>query len=112
MRGWTKSSHAQAESTDDYEGRTFEEAVLAMDTDLASWFGEEPYQKDATAWSWANCQIAPCARKLQPKGFQHPSLHTGGTTAKILGCQCGCGGQPKGKKSRFLPGHDMRIKHS
>lgn len=24
-------------------------------------------------------------------------------------CQCGCGGQPKGAKSRFLPGHDARV---
>jgi len=23
-------------------------------------------------------------------------------------CQCNCGGSPKGKRSRFLPGHDMR----
>lgn len=23
-------------------------------------------------------------------------------------CLCGCGGMPAGKKSRFLPGHDMR----
>ena len=24
-------------------------------------------------------------------------------------CQCGCGGMPKGPKSRFLPGHDARV---
>ena len=24
-------------------------------------------------------------------------------------CQCGCGGVPKGPKSRFLPGHDARV---
>jgi hypothetical protein len=23
-------------------------------------------------------------------------------------CECGCGQLPKGKKSRFLPGHDLR----
>jgi hypothetical protein len=23
-------------------------------------------------------------------------------------CACGCGGTPKGKNSRFLPGHDLR----
>lgn len=23
-------------------------------------------------------------------------------------CLCGCGGTPKGKKSRFIPGHDAR----
>lgn len=26
-------------------------------------------------------------------------------------CGCGCGGSPRGKKSRFLPGHDAR-RHS
>lgn len=24
-------------------------------------------------------------------------------------CLCGCGGTPKGKKSRFIPGHDARY---
>ena len=24
-------------------------------------------------------------------------------------CLCGCGGTPKGKKARFLPGHDARY---
>jgi hypothetical protein len=24
-------------------------------------------------------------------------------------CQCGCGGTPKGKNARFLPGHDARY---
>ena len=24
-------------------------------------------------------------------------------------CVCGCGGTPKGKKARFLPGHDARY---
>ncbi len=24
-------------------------------------------------------------------------------------CLCGCGGFPKGKKARFLPGHDTRY---
>ena len=24
-------------------------------------------------------------------------------------CECGCGGEPKGKKARFLPGHDARY---
>ena len=23
-------------------------------------------------------------------------------------CECGCGEYPKGKKSRFMPGHDLR----
>ncbi len=23
-------------------------------------------------------------------------------------CDCGCGGSPKGAKSRYLPGHDAR----
>lgn len=23
-------------------------------------------------------------------------------------CLCGCGGTPRGKKSRYLPGHDAR----
>lgn len=26
------------------------------------------------------------------------------------GCQCGCGKYPKGERSRFLPGHDLRLK--
>jgi hypothetical protein len=125
-QGWTKASRGQAESTDVYEGRTFEEAVLAMDTDLAGWFGEKPYQTDATAWSWANCQVMPCARKLEPKGFQHPALSDPKVddwmaTPEQLEerdsdlylarkCGCNCGGSPKGKKSRFLPGHDMRVR--
>lgn len=24
-------------------------------------------------------------------------------------CECGCGGHPRGKKSRFLPGHDAKA---
>jgi hypothetical protein len=28
---------------------------------------------------------------------------------ELVGCQCGCGGQPKGKRSRFLPGHDAKA---
>lgn len=24
-------------------------------------------------------------------------------------CECGCGGFPKGKKSRFIPGHDAKL---
>lgn len=24
-------------------------------------------------------------------------------------CECGCGGIPKGKKARFLPGHDAKV---
>lgn len=24
-------------------------------------------------------------------------------------CECGCGGSPKGKRSRFLPGHDAKA---
>lgn len=27
-------------------------------------------------------------------------------------CECGCGKFPKGKKSRFLPGHDLRKAYS
>lgn len=25
-------------------------------------------------------------------------------------CECGCGQQPKGRRSRFLPGHDSRVR--
>jgi hypothetical protein len=25
-----------------------------------------------------------------------------------LSCECGCGEVPKGKNSRFMPGHDLR----
>ena len=25
-------------------------------------------------------------------------------------CECGCGGFPAGKRSKFLPGHDMKLK--
>lgn len=35
--------------------------------------------------------------------------HTEAVEAPVLGtCQCNCGGSPKGKNSRFLPGHDAR----
>lgn len=125
-----RTSHGeQADNATDYEGTDFAAAVLEMDTDLASWFGEEPYQEDSTSWSWANCHIAPCAKAMVPKGWKHHYELLGSDStvddwmatpeqlaeaqverAQTNGCQCGCGGQPKGKKSRFLPGHDMRVK--
>jgi hypothetical protein len=36
----------------------------------------------------------------------HPSLVE--ATAGRAGCLCGCGGFPKGKRSRYVPGHDAR----
>jgi len=32
-----------------------------------------------------------------------------GRKANRAPCLCGCGGFPKGKKARFLPGHDARY---
>lgn len=31
-----------------------------------------------------------------------------GKAANRTPCECGCGGTPKGRKSRFLPGHDAK----
>jgi hypothetical protein len=30
--------------------------------------------------------------------------------AEVRMCECGCGGHPAGKKSRYLPGHDSKAK--
>ena len=33
----------------------------------------------------------------------------GGDATDRLPCECGCGGTPRGRASRFLPGHDARV---
>jgi hypothetical protein len=27
-------------------------------------------------------------------------------------CLCGCGGEPAGERSRFVPGHDGKLRHA
>lgn len=34
---------------------------------------------------------------------------TKATTTVSGECECGCGGHPRGKRSRFLPGHDAKL---
>lgn len=31
------------------------------------------------------------------------------TNTERPACECGCGGFPKGKRSRFVPGHDAKL---
>lgn len=120
------------ETANEYEGETLLDAILDADQDLADWFCETPYQAGATHWAIASCDIKPCLGAAIAKakiGFTHgdpvdgerpegdgrpyvmdgpaPEPPTSGTGS----CQCGCGGSPKGRKSRFLPGHDMRKGH-
>ena len=49
------------------------------------------------------CDPFPETRKIAPpQGLRQSDIDD------ILNCECGCGGRPKGKNSRFLPGHDAR----
>ena len=49
-----------------FPGADAEAAVIAVDTDAASWFCEEPYTESARengVWSLAAFEIKPCLRK-------------------------------------------------
>lgn len=129
---------------DHYEGETIVEALVALDTESASWFGvDDPYSEQAYeqgCWSHQNMNIAPCLRSQMrhvtyettdendPRGGHVPPIAATSPSpaefkqsAERLAnpeewtygdpCQCGCGGQPKGKRSRFVPGHDARMQH-
>jgi hypothetical protein len=46
-------------------------------------------------------------RKPGQKRTPQEKIADGKAEDRLL-CQCGCGEMPKGKKSKFLPGHDAR----
>lgn len=116
---------------DRYEGETIIDALVALDTDWASNFGvDDPYSEDAYqngCWTWGNMKQAPCLNALM-KAVQVNMDEFGGHSRPFIAealvgqaiaialneagyptCGCGCGGAPKGKKSRFLPGHDAKA---
>lgn len=129
--------YARAHTT--HEAETLLQAILDTDEDLADAFGETAYQAGSTHWGVFNMDVKPClADALRAAGITFEGgmmevvydgqtyneraeghgrpVQSGTPAAKaILGqygiCNCGCGGSPKGKNSRFLPGHDMRVGH-
>ena len=70
--------------------------------------GEEGWVLGAPA---PGTPIAPRPPRKSPstleRGMQ-PVAAASGTDARQP-CLCGCGGFPRGKRSRFMPGHDQRI---
>jgi hypothetical protein len=114
-----------------FEGETIIDALVALDTEWASAFGvKDPYSESAYengCWTWGNMHQAPCMNTLMKAvqvnmdefgGHSRPyiadalvgqAVAAGLNEAGIKRCQCGCGGSPKGKKSRFLPGHDAKA---
>lgn len=123
-RGGKHTSNSQSEQV--YTGETALEAILAVDTDLADAFGETPYQDGMTHWTLATSAIKPCLNAVLKglvqtgdrgqwsvamapipgeKGYNPQSV----TINAAHTCRCGCGGSPKGKRSRFLPGHDAKF---
>lgn len=104
-----------------YNGLTLLDAIVETDTDWADSFGEEAYQADRTHWGIFNMDVKPCllreiakARIVFGENGQPEYATTEAEIAAVAPasgtCQCGCGGSPKGAKSRFLPGHDARVK--
>jgi hypothetical protein len=117
-----------------FEGLNLLAAIRAADVDWADAFGNEVYSDDqdnGESWTVSIMGWAPCfssavkaARivfgdKGEP-GYADAAVsgdliaqpkHSAKTLATIAGgfCECGCGGSPKGKRSRFLPGHDARM---
>ena len=50
----------------------------------------------------------PAPKKAAPKVEKKTA--TKKDTAPRVACRCGCGETPKGKKARFIPGHDARLR--
>lgn len=114
-----------------FEGLNLLGAIEQVDAEWADQFGETPYQEGATHWGIFNMDVKPCllnamrtagiaiafAGEPRSEGWGRPfygeqTLKNPTPAAPATGtCQCGCGGSPKGRKSRFLPGHDMRVGH-
>jgi hypothetical protein len=57
---------------------------------------------DRTGSAGKEPDVAKQAKANETQGTQ-------GTEPGRPACLCGCGGTPKGKKSRFVPGHDARY---
>lgn len=58
-------------------------------------------------------QCAKCEKRFGSqasiRGHQNKTGHSGfAVTGERPECECGCGGTPAGKRSRFLPGHDAK----
>ncbi len=128
----TKKSKSYDEAQD-YTADTLLAAIEQADADMANWFGQDAYETDAdeTAWTVRNCEWAPCfvkavkAEKITFGAQDRPAVGpvlaveqpyvvspvlVVKTRVQDHQCLCGCGGSPKGKNSRFLPGHDARMK--
>lgn len=123
-----------------YEGLTLLDAIVAADEDWADAFGETAYQPNRTHWGIDNMDVKPCLGRAiakagitfqsretrEEEGVGRPIYVVTGETVRAgleqtirrqigeeMGygiCHCGCGGRPKGARSRFLPGHDARVK--
>jgi len=126
-------AHANTYGTD---STSLLDALLLADVDLAGWFCEVAYQDNMTHWTVATCEIEPCLAKAIKRSdirFDdrgRPFYMTVGPAEDvevlieaddytgisfpvgIRQCSCGCGGFPKGKRSRFLPGHDAKLASS
>lgn len=60
--------------------------------------------KTATKKTTAKAPAKPKATaKAEPKAATK-------TETPRPACRCGCGATPKGKKARFIPGHDARLR--
>jgi hypothetical protein len=53
------------------------------------------------------CGMAP-ALPENPAGYCADCERTARAATPRATCECGCSGTPKGKKARYLPGHDSK----
>jgi hypothetical protein len=66
LRSHRTASGSSTHNVINYAGATLAEAVLAADTDMADWFGQDVYE-DApaeNAWTISTCRFAPCVAHL------------------------------------------------
>lgn len=64
-QGRSRATRSEAANVTTYEGETIIAAIVAADTDLADWFGQEAYVPSGDQpWTVATCHIAPCAKAL------------------------------------------------
>lgn len=55
-----------------------------------------------------SCEVQP-ALANNPAGYCTECERTARAATARATCGCGCGESPKGKKARYLPGHDARF---
>ena len=68
---------------------------------------------DGEQYTWVSVRLYPNYKAIRWFDTRQDSVTvTGRAPAVEPGtgtCECGCGGSPKGKNSRFLPGHDAKA---